>query len=317
VNGQDFSGTVTILVSSPIASTIYYSTESTAVVLNASDLSQTCLSTTGQSLSSIRFTSLPSSSCGQMLSGYTGLGTGTTVRTSDVFSVSDASALRQLAFVPKAGFSGQVSLSYQGSDTSGASYSGTIVIAVTPTGSASRFADMTYYSWAAPAVEFLAENGVVSGISTEEYGPSLVVQRGAFATMLANAFQLPTTYGASSFSDVSSSSYYSGAVAAAKNLGIVAGTNGLFLPNNQVTRQDAAVMLYRAMQVAGYALPNYNSDALSAFSDGGQVSDYAQEALSTLVQLGVMQGNSSGQLCPNSPMTRAELAVVLHQILTL
>jgi hypothetical protein len=93
------------------------------------------------------------------------------------------------------------------------------------------------------------------------------------------------------------------------------GSNGQFLPGQPLTRQAAFVMLYRAMVAAGRA-PAVSPASLSAFSDANQVSDYARDAVSVMVQLGVVKG-SGGQLRPTAAISRAEMAVVLYRVLTL
>jgi hypothetical protein len=133
--------------------------------------------------------------------------------------------------------------------------------------------------------------------------------------MLVRAFQFEST-ATTSFSDVPADSYYAKAVATAKALGIVNGSNGKFMPDNQLTRQEAMTMIYRAMLADGQN-PTVSVSTLSAYSDGNQVSGYAKEAVSAMVQLGVVRGYSSGELLPRATITRAAMAVILHRVLTL
>jgi hypothetical protein len=133
--------------------------------------------------------------------------------------------------------------------------------------------------------------------------------------MLVRAFQFESSE-TTSFPDVPKNSYYAQSVATAKALGIVTGSNGKFLPNNKLTRQEAMTMLYRALQVTGRTMTSSPS-TLSAFTDGDKVSYYARDAVSAMVQLGVVQGYPSGALGPRDTITRAAMAVILHRILTL
>ena len=75
-------------------------------------------------------------------------------------------------------------------------------------------------------------------------------------------------------------------------------------------------MLQRAMNAAGISAGGSESD-LTAFSDAAQVSAYARSAVAALVRLGVVQGDEAGRLNPGSNITRAEMAVILHRVLTL
>jgi hypothetical protein len=306
---------VTIQVSDPVAETLQYRGSSLPITVSLTDLRNICTSKTGNSLSYISFTILPSTDCGRLYVGYNGLNSGTQVTTGTSYYAVGSPNLRQLVFVPKAGFQGQTTIYYTGVDTRGGTYSGTISISVTPSSVSSRFSDMAQYPSAIPSVEFLYQNGVVNGVTSSLYSPASPITRAAFVTMLCRAFQFESA-GTTSFPDVPSDSYYAQSVAAAKALGIVTGSNGLFLPDRQLTRQEAMTMLYRAMLAKGQTLP-VSQSVLSAFSDADQVYPYARDAVSAMVQLGVVQGYSSGKLAPRNSITRAEMAVILHRVLTL
>jgi hypothetical protein len=315
ISGDSYQGQVTVQVSSPVAETLQYYTTSLPLTLSASDLQRVCAGKTGRNLVRLFFTSLPDTASGRLYAGYTGLGTGIEVTTGTSYYDGGYPSLDQLVFVPKAGFSGQATLTYTGVDSSGASYTGTVLITVTPGTVSTRFYDMGSYSWAVPAVDFLAQSGVVNGVTSNQFCPGQPISRGAFVTMVCRAFQFPASTAAGSFPDVVSGSYYAQSVATAKALGIVVGSNGQFLPGQPLTRQAAFVMLYRAMVAAGRA-PAVSPASLSAFSDANQVSDYARDAVSVMVQLGVVKG-SGGQLRPTAAISRAEMAVVLYRVLTL
>ena len=109
--------------------------------------------------------------------------------------------------------------------------------------------------------------------------------------------------------------YYAGAVAAAKQRGIVSGDGRNFMPNSELTRQDAMVMIYNAMKAAGWNM-SASTSILGRFPDGTAVASYARDAVSALVQMGAVNGDN-GMLYPYNPITRAEAAVILHFVMTM
>ena len=133
--------------------------------------------------------------------------------------------------------------------------------------------------------------------------------------MICRAFQFPTT-GTSSFRDVPAGSTYAGAIASAKNLGIVQGNNGRFQPDRPITRQSAMTMICRAIRAAGQTLPDADTGLLSSYADGARVSAHARTSVATLIQIGAVRGNSASRLNPSAAISRAEMAVILHRVLT-
>ena len=91
----------------------------------------------------------------------------------------------------------------------------------------------------------------------------------------------------------------------------------MFMPNSPITRQDAMVMLQRAMTASGQSVSSGSAALLSAYADGGQTASYAQGAMAAMVQMGVLSGNDARQLMPRGTVTRAEMAVILHRVMTM
>ncbi len=316
-NSQRFTGTVEIEVSTPAADAIRYTTASLPVKMKTEDFRRACNAALGKELSYVQFTGLPDASAGRLYFNYSGLNSGSQVSTGSSYYCNQDPGLAQLSFVPKAGFQGTATLSYVGVDGSGERVSGTVNIGVSTnaTGVSSRFSDMASYLWAGPAVEFLSQNGVVSGVNSTQYGPGQSIRRGDFALMLCRAFGFTgnETY---SFQDVPQDSYYAQAIATAKGLGIVnGGDGGRFRPDSSLSRQDAMVMLSRAMQVSGWSLSSETD--LSPYGDSGQISSYARSAVAAMVQMGIVAGDQNRNLNPQSAINRAEMAVILHRVLTL
>ncbi len=318
-NSQRFTGTVEIEVSTPTANAIRYTTASLPVSMQVSDFRRECNGALGKELSYVQFTALPDASAGRLYFNYSGPNSGSQVSTGSSYYCNQEPSLGQLKFVPKAGFQGTANLTYVGVDSSGERVSGTVSVSVSTnaTGVGSRFSDMSPYLWAGPAVEFLSQNGIVSGVSDTQYGPSNSIRRGDFALMLCRAFGFTSgeTY---SFQDVPTNSYYAQAIATAKGLGIVnGGDGGRFMPDSPLSRQDAMVMLQRAMEVSGWSFSGQGSADLSPYGDSGSISSYARNAVASMVQMGIVAGDQNRNLNPRSNINRAEMAVILHRVLTL
>jgi uncharacterized repeat protein (TIGR02543 family) len=177
------------------------------------------------------------------------------------------------------------------------------------------FDDVETYSWAIEAINKLGLDGVVNGIGDNKYGPSLKIIRGDFTLMLVRAFDLQSE-ASDNFSDVSSDSYYRDAISVAKDLGIAKGDGGNFVPQGELTRQDAMVLVYRTLELKGITLSSGSMSDLSMFADAYNVSDYAVDAVSTLVKAGIIEGDGDN-LNPKEKLSRAEMAVILYRVLQL
>ena len=90
-----------------------------------------------------------------------------------------------------------------------------------------------------------------------------------------------------------------------------------FYPNAAITRQQAITMLVKAMQAAGREIPYASSVLLSIYNDGDQVADYAKSAMTSMIKMGIISGDPEGNLNPGKSITRAEMAVILHKVLTM
>jgi hypothetical protein len=178
------------------------------------------------------------------------------------------------------------------------------------------FKDVTKdYSWAASQIDYLFKEGVVAGTGNNNYSPAQNVTRGDFMLMLYRALDLTAT-DRGNFSDVPKDSYYYKAIAVAKSLGIAKGDGDKFMPTAGITREDAMVLVDRALIIEGKRLTAGKESDLYAFKDRNSVSDYAVTSVATLVKAGIIQGNNS-YLYPKSMISRAEMAVILYKVLQL
>ena len=316
VNGEVEITYVTL--SSP--SVVSYTSNGLAVTFRSSDFAAACAARGGSSLVSVTF---PSASVtgGQLYYGFetpTNYQRGILSTVSYSYGSSGLYRLDEVTFLPKAEYTGSVVIPYVGTDADGITYNGNIQITVTPPSSTTRFNDMGNYSWAVPGVEFLAAYGITTGTGTgTTYSPASQLTRGDYILMLVRTFNL-TASSTGNFSDVKADAYYADALAVAKALGIAtADANGNFRPTEGVTRQDAMVFLYRAMQKANRTVPNAYDSYLTRFPDGASVATDARPAMAAMAQAGVIKGDQAGNLNPTGTLTRAEMAVILHRALTL
>lgn len=313
-----YSGVVEITVSAAAAQDVTLTGGSLPLAINASSLYQACSQVLPGGLSYMEFITLPASRQGAMYWGYNPPSSGTRVTTGTRYYYSGAPGINWLTFVPKAEYTGQVVLTYRAYDANGASVTGTLTLIIASEITECHFRDMAAYRWAAPSAEFLYQSGVVRGTNTAqtEYTPSGRIKRCEFTVMLCRAFGLETA-STTSFPDVPADSFYAKDTATAKALGIVtAAEDGLFHPQEDLSRQEAMLMLYRAMGVSGRSLPSSGAD-LSGYPDNGQILAQARTAVAVMVHLGVLRGTDAGLLAPTGTFSRAEMAVVLHRALTL
>ena len=166
--------------------------------------------------------------------------------------------------------------------------------------------DVPATSWAAGAVAFVTSHELMKGTGDGIFEPNLPMTRGMLALVLHNLENNAAAAGGASFSDVADGAWYAEAVAWASAKGIIAGyADGRFGPNDPITREQLAVMLYR---YAGS--PAVSANGLN-FVDAGAISGYAQQAIAWAVANGVMSGKGGGVLDPQGNATRAEVAQML------
>ena len=158
---------------------------------------------------------------------------------------------------------------------------------------------------------FASSRELFSGTGDGQFSPDTALSRGMLAQVLYNLEGRPAAAGAS-FSDVPLSAWYAQAASWAMETGIFSGYgSGNFGPEDPITREQLAVVLYR---YAGS--PEVTGD-LSAFSDGESASPYARAALAWAVENGIFQGNGGGVLAPQGSATRAQVAQVMRQAMSI
>ena len=186
---------------------------------------------------------------------------------------------------------------------------GVSYVKATETPSETKFNDVSANDWFASAVDYVTGKGMMNGTADNTFSPKANTTRGMVVTVLYRLENQPST-SAASFTDVASGAYYANAVAWANANGIVSGYgSGKFGPNDKVTREQLAAILYRYAQYKKYNVSGAKS--LDGYTDAQSVSSYAVPALQWANAAGVVTGKSGSKLDPKGNATRAEVAAML------
>lgn len=331
---DSYSGVIEITVSGStltVDDISYSCIKNASLYLKDADFNDICQQLTGSQLSYVEFT-LPSSSYGILYYGYNSDGSYTSkVDASTKYYYTDTPFLLNVAFVPAEDVTGTESISYTGYDTNGFRFSGEINITIGEEESSSAadsagasdgisqyFSDIDEsYSWAAAYVDKLYESGIVTGTieqdNSRNFNPAYNITRGDFMLILYRAFNLQSATATDGFSDVPSDSYYYDAITTAKSLNIAQGSDNCFYPDATITREDAMVLVQRALAASGKSVTATDTGSLASFYDSGQISDYAQDAVAALVNSGIITG-CDNLIRPNDNLTRAEVASIVYKI---
>ena len=175
------------------------------------------------------------------------------------------------------------------------------------------FNDLSDVEWAKDAISYLAKKKIVSGMGDNRFEPNQVVTREQFVKMLVTAFGLEKNDASCSFSDLSTDHWAYKAVASAYALGIVSGVSETeFGTGVEISRQDMAVMTYKAAKAAGYDLGNAHE---LDFSDRDHISDYAKESVGVMYGKKIINGYPDGRFAPNETATRAQASQVIYTLI--
>ena len=173
---------------------------------------------------------------------------------------------------------------------------------------AASYTDVDETSWEYGAVSVLGGNGIISGYEDGSFRSSNMIKRAEFAKLIAVAFSVNAKQ--AEFDDVAQSDWYHSYVSALAGAGIINGYDGIFSPDANITREDAAVIIYRLSQLLG---KNYYGSA--NFGDLNDVSVYALTAVRSLGNAGIINGDNNLNFNPKSNLTRAEAAQLLYNFI--
>ena len=175
------------------------------------------------------------------------------------------------------------------------------------TAAKSAFSDLGGYDWAKQSIETLASKGIVAGLGDGRFLPAKSVTRSEFVKMLTLALGIIGGDDSGiNFTDVSDANWDAPFIKAAYAAGIVSGISEThFGGGDNISRQDMAVMIKRALVYAGRSAAN---NGAAAFADDSAIADYAKDAVYALRSTGVMQGDENGNFNPAAAANRAEAA---------
>lgn len=174
------------------------------------------------------------------------------------------------------------------------------------------FGDVKSADWFYNDVKYVYEKGMMAGTAADVFAPNATTTRAMIVTILYRLEGSPAVTGTSSFVDVPAGQWYTDAVNWAAANQIVKGTSATtFAPNDSITREQMAAILYRYAQYKGYDVTK-KAD-LSGYSDNGQVSAYAKDALAWANAAKLINGVTNTTLAPQGNATRAQVSAILHR----
>lgn len=180
---------------------------------------------------------------------------------------------------------------------------------------ANKFKDVSENAWFFDDLNYVYARGLMNGTATDKFSPSASLTRGMAATVLyymagkPDVDDLPNP-----FHDVPEGKFYTNAVKWAAGNNIVLGyPNGKFGPNDNMSRQDMAVILHRFATFSGMTLPVRT--AYPGFADDTRIGGYAKEAVEKFVRAGVINGKPGNRFDPGGTATRADCAAIVHRFL--
>ena len=177
------------------------------------------------------------------------------------------------------------------------------------------FTDTGSVPWAEDAIENLAGMGIIKGVSGTLFKPNNTISKAEFAAMVVRAFKLETAP-VGSLADVRHDKWYYREVMIAENFGIISGdANNRFYPESPITREEIAVMIFKALQVSGRKFTVHDNSVLEKFIDKQNISPHAVSSMAVLAGEGIMEGLQGNTLGPRYNATRAQAAVFIYRAL--
>jgi hypothetical protein len=173
--------------------------------------------------------------------------------------------------------------------------------------------------WARTAINDMGSRMVVSGVGSGVFEPDRGITRAEFATVMVKALGLKPGTGSNPFQDVKASEWYTDFIKTAYEYRIISGYSAAaFGPADKITREQAMTMIYKAMKITN---PKFELGAgelekmLVKYSDSVQTAKWARESMAACVKTGIVSGKSANIMSPRDEITRAEVALMVRQLL--
>ena len=195
-----------------------------------------------------------------------------------------------------------------GRGSSSTGFSSSIVKETSGSDKPTSFTDISGH-WAYDDIRYLSEKSIINGKSKELFCPEDCVTRAEFAALLVRTANLQASSDMR-FDDIDSNEWYAQSVSAAAGSGIIFGSGGKFRPNDNISREEAAVMLMRACKANGIDVPQGSA----SFADSSEISSWAADDINAASALGIIRGMSNGSFMPKKTLTRAESAAVIKRL---
>lgn len=182
-------------------------------------------------------------------------------------------------------------------------------VPTTPVVEQSIFGDLGNVEWAKESIELLYKKGIVNGKADGIFAPDDMLTRAEAVKMIVLALFETNGSAECEFTDVPQGSWMYEYMAAATEKGIVKGMgDGSVGAEDNITREDFAVMIYRAAKAAGI---EFAADTAVYFADSGDISDYAKDAVETLAAAKIINGMGNDMFMPKNNATRAQAAKIV------
>lgn len=199
--------------------------------------------------------------------------------------------------------------------TEGATTSPEGQIEATTEATTSKYIDVANEDWFKEAVDFATDSGLMVGISDNEFAPRMPLTRGMFITVIHRMEGTPDATTQAPFNDVAADSWYKAAVDWGEENNIVYGYSAEeYGPNDIITREQMAAIIYRYADYKGIDITVENADGYMSYSDSSSISDYAKPAISWITEVGLMQGDTVGTYRPTDNANRAETAQLFKNV---
>lgn len=172
------------------------------------------------------------------------------------------------------------------------------------------FTDVKEGYWGYDAIYTLVENGIIKGYEDSTFRPEGEITRAEFTKIIVSYYESTGAIASNegeSFKDVSAHMWYYDPISKASALGIVTGSDSSFRPGEKISRQDAALILFRALKALGVSVQGEME-----FADAEAISDYAKDAVSALAGSGYISGMGNASFAPLSNLTRAQAAQIIY-----